>query len=101
MVDTSATMGSKYLRGEKVRQSPTKKLTILTEAKYVSGKWDDKLECDVEMDKAQKVWTINPETNENIGLKYGTDSKKWIGKVIKLTVITLKTGNDMIVGVPE
>jgi len=100
MVDGTQAMESRYLNADTVRESKTKKLVILNEGEYQESDYGLKLTLDVEIDGRTKLWRPNKDTCCNIGDKYGKETKKWIGKLVGLTVIKVM-GKPSILGVPE
>lgn len=99
MVDATAAMEGKYVNADLVRQSPTKKCVFIDEGKYEDGDYGAKLHLTVEIDGKQKTWAPNKDTVKNISEEYGTDTRNWIGKVIKLSIGKIN-GKDTVNGMP-
>jgi len=87
-----------YVNIELVRNSPTKKLVILSEGEITTDpKYGTKLTVDVEIDGKQKKWSLNKPTMDCFNLAWGSDSLEWIGKKASLS-LTKFNGNEMILG---
>lgn len=103
MVDVTKAMESGYITVDLVRESPTKKCVVLDEGEYVQAEYKgekyEKLVLTVEIDMKRKKWSPNKDTLKNISEEYGTDSIKWIGKLIKLSV-GKHLGKDTVNGMP-
>ena len=103
MVDVSKAMESSYLDVELVRESPTKKCVFLDEGEYVSKEYQgeryEKLEFLVEIDGKRKKWAPNKDTITNISNAFGKNSQSWIGRVVKLSIGTIK-GRSVVYGMP-
>lgn len=100
MVETKDLLEGEFVNVELVKNSPTKKLVILTEGEIKdSGKFGTKLTLDVEMDGKRKRWSLNKPTMESFKPFWGTDSKNWVGKSVQL-MVTEMDGKVMILGSP-
>jgi len=96
-MDTSKATEGKYINGEMVKNSPTKKCVILDEGEFVEGQFGEKFQLTVEIDGKQKIWSPNKDSIVNIQDKMGKDSKFWIGEIIKLRTTTIK-GKSIVIG---
>ena len=99
MVDVTQAMEGKYVNADLVRASPSKKCVIVDEGRYEDGDYGAKLHLNVEIDGKQKVWAPNKDSVKNIAEEYGTDSNKWVGKLIKLSIGKIQ-GKDTVNGIP-
>lgn len=99
MVDVTQAMEGKYVNADMVRNSKTKKLVIIDEGKYEESDYGAKLHLTVEIDGKQKTWSPNKDSVKNIAEEYGTDSRQWIGKIIKLSNGKIN-GKDTVNGMP-
>ena len=103
MVDATQAMEGENLTADIVAKSPTKKLVILGEGKYqqqeYDGKTTQKLEIPVEIDGKRKLWRPNKDSASSIGLMYGTNTEKWVGKIVQLQLGVFK-GKQIIQGYP-
>ena len=99
MVDTKQFCESEFLSAEFVENSKSKKCVIITEP---IGKYSDyglKLTCIVEIDGKQKIWKMNKRTVVNLQV-LGSDSIKWVGKIINLETCLIN-GKNAIIGLPN
>jgi len=101
MVDTSETMGAKYITPKYVKdiQPDQRIVQIDNEAQYKETKWGKKLIAKVVINGVTKEWVINPTTNLNLGNIWGVDSANWNGKRVKLE-ITRIGDQECLVGWP-
>ena len=99
MVDITESLGN-YLTADAVEKSKEKKLIINDEADYQKTEFGKKLTCKVQFEGTEWIWRINPKTQSFISMKYTTDTAKWVGKVIVLSVKEIR-GNKTIIGIPE
>ena len=83
-----------------VNNSPSKKLVLLSGGAMVADKEGKmKLELLVEIVGSRKNFRPNKTTIRALQAKFGTDSEKWVGHALSLTVGKVE-GKDAILGVP-
>lgn len=99
MVDVTQAMEGKYINADIVRESPTRRCVIIDEGRYEEGDYGAKLHLTVEIDGKQKTWSPNKDSVKNIAEEYGRDSRKWVGKIIKLSIGKVN-GKDTVNGMP-
>ena len=93
-MDTTCFAEGDYITAELVKNSPTKKLVIVDEAKSVPTKFGDRLECTVSIDGKLKKWKLNQASVKNMH-QVSVDSKFWVQQVVQLTV-----DKDRVFGAP-
>jgi hypothetical protein len=99
MVDATQAMEGKYVNADLVRNSVSKKCVFIDEGVYEDGDYGAKLHLTVGIDGKQKTWAPNKDSVKNIAEEYGTNTKNWIGKVIKLSIGKIN-GKDTVNGMP-
>lgn len=99
MVEVKSLLEGEYINVEYVRNSPTKKVTILTEGEMRETDYGNKLVLSVEIDGKTKKWTLNKSTMENLKGPWGTDSKNWVGMNVAV-MVTKMQGKEMVIGAP-
>ena len=100
MVEIGELMEGEYMNLEFIKNSPTKRVKILTEGEItVHPQYGTKLEVLCEIDGKEKKWSLNMPTMANFKAQFGTDSQKWVGKEAAL-MITKSNGNECAVGMP-
>lgn len=75
----------------------------IVEKEFEKGKKKVVLELDVEINKKRYTWTLNKTTLRKIINKWGDETKKWIGKKIKLKkvkVLVRGEEKESIIGEP-
>jgi hypothetical protein len=84
-----------------IRNSPSKKLVILSSGSMVLDKTGQpKFEVLVEIDGQRKNYRPNKTTMRNLQKKFGTNSDSWVGKILDLSLGNIE-GKDAILGVPQ
>jgi len=95
---------SDYLTAEIVKNSPTKRATIISDATSTPVTFDgitrDRLGFEVEIDGKKKSYRPNKDTLKNIQEAAGFESTKWVGKVLNLSVVKYM-GKDSVVATIE
>ena len=99
MVDTTRASEGKYVNADMVKDSPTKKCIIIDEGEYVDGDYGEKFQLTVEIDKKQKIWSPNKDSIKNLQEEYGKDSALWVGKIVKLSTLSVR-GKITVNGAP-
>jgi len=103
MVDTTEAMESIYLTAETVKNSPTKRATIMNEGAYEDATFDgvtrQRLTIKIEIDGREKIYRPNKDSVANLANAYGKDSKDWEGKDILLQTIRIQ-GKDSVLATP-
>lgn len=93
-MDTRDFAEGDYVTAELVKNSVTKKLVIVDEAKGVPTKFGDRLECTVSIDGKLKKWKLNQASVKNMH-QISTDSKFWVSRAVQLMV-----EKDKVIGTP-
>jgi len=98
-MDVSKFAEGQYINAEIVKNSPTRKLVIVSEGEVVDTKYGEKLEIEVELDKKKKKWKPNVDSMKNMITAWGKDNKAWIGNVVKLKVLSIQ-GKETVIAEP-
>lgn len=99
-MDTKGLEEGNTVTVQAVKDSPTKKLVILSGGAMMPNKEGiQKLNLLCEIDGRQKMWTPNKTTIRNLQGKLGYESSAWIGKLVGLS-LTIIGGKEAVVGVP-
>lgn len=88
---------SDYITAEIVKQSKSKTCVVIGDATVEDTKFGDKMQILVEIDGKKKKYRPNKDTIKNLIETYGRDSKAWLGKEIRLQVIS-NLGKECVVG---
>lgn len=92
-MDTKEFSESTYVNVELVRNSPTKRCIIKTDAKAedvtFDGQTSKRITLEVELDGKIKGYSPNRTSLKNIQDGYGFESKKWVGKALHLNVVKM------------
>jgi hypothetical protein len=106
MVDTSKIYEPDFLNCDLIRALPLDKRTgtILDEGEEVemtlSGKTVKRLRVNVEFpEKGVKLWTIHRGNRAELARHFGDDSKAWVGKPLRFSVVKGDKG-DIILSEP-
>jgi hypothetical protein len=103
MVDATQAMESSFVDVDLIRASTTKRLVVVTEGEYTEGEYQGrkyaKLELDVEIDGKKKKYAPNRDSVKNISQAYTPDTKRWVGKVLLMS-ITKINGKDCLIALP-
>lgn len=103
MVDVTQAMESSYVNADLVRASTTKKCVILDEGEYIEAEFKGnkyaKFQLTVEIDMKKKIWAPNKDTLKNLSEEWDTNTKTWVGKIVKLSV-GKSNGKDTVNGIP-
>lgn len=75
---------SKYLSGDYAKDNQVNEIKILTEAKYESGEYGEKLVCMVLANDETLLWTINPTSKNALIDAFGEDTAKWVNAVLPI-----------------
>lgn len=97
-MDTTEFSEGQYITAEVVKNSPSKLCVVIDEAKPERTEFGERLQVKVQLDQKTKIWRLNKDTVKNLH-QFGVDSKFWVGKQVKLMVVTVK-GKDCVIGVP-
>ncbi len=100
MVDATKACESDFMTSDLVTNSPTKKVVIVSGGEYVKGKFGEKLELKVTLDKKLKTWSPNRESCQNMKDAFGTETEGWMSQVIHLTLKLMDNGKLGIIGIP-
>ena len=94
---------SQYLNADIVRNSPTKKVVILSQGAAVISEYNgittEQFEVLIEIDGKQKKWKPNLDSRKNLSDAWTTESSNWIGKMAKVRVVSVM-GKDSIIAQP-
>lgn len=99
-MDTTEFSEGAFISPDVVKNSPTKYLVITGEGTAEDTDWGKKLSLPVQIDQRSKTWRPTIDSVKNLQQVLGKDSKLWLGKPIRLMVITAK-GKEVVLGVPE
>lgn len=103
-MDTTLYAESDNVTAQVVKDSQTKKATIIADAHVeevnFSGKLEQKLTLLVNIDGRKKKYRPNKASLKNIIGTLGAESTKWIGKTLRLSVMVL-SGKDCVVAQVE
>lgn len=97
-MDTTQYAEGQYINPELVKKSPSKRVYISGDVKVVPGKFGDKLELPVELDGKPKTWGLNRNHVKALHV-FGRDSKQWVGKEVKLSVVNI-SGKEEVIAEP-
>jgi len=87
-----------YLRADKIVDGAIGVLLdagTIREADFGDGKVKTVVEFSIEVDGEQYTWTVNKQTLDALGVGYGEDCKKWIGKKVKLNKVKMNVFGQM------
>jgi len=99
-MDTRNLAGSDSISVGLVRDSPSKRMVILSAGAMVTDK-DNKqrFQCLVEIDGVQKMYRPNKTTIKAMHEKWGFESNNWVGKSLTLEIGSVQ-GKEAILGKP-
>lgn len=100
-MDVSKYAESDYVTVQMVKDSPTKKLTILSPATEETYDGKTSIGFLVEIDGKRKQWKPSKNNLSNLISKYGTDDTAFISKVVSLSTAKNAQGKEVIVGMPQ
>lgn len=100
MVDSTKACESAYIDVDLVKNSRAKKAVIVGPGSYVTGKFGEKLELQVEIDGKMKIWSPNRACCNSMRLAYGVDTNSWTGKIVALQITTNPQGKVVIAAIP-
>ena len=99
-MDTTGMAESNYVTVQMAKDSPSKRLVILSGGSLQPNKEGLlKLNLLVEIDGKQKTFIPNKATIRNLQGRLGFESQGWIGKAVSFTVVSMN-GKEAVVGVP-
>jgi len=99
-MDTKSLTESDSITMKMVRDSPSKKLVILSAGAIQPDKeGKQRFQCLVEIDGMNKVFRPNKTTLRVLQAKYGMESSLWVGKSLILTTGVVE-GKEAILGTP-
>lgn len=102
-MDVKNLLESEWLGVQFVKDSPTKKATILSPGVETTSK--DGLyklvELVIVIDGKQKKWKCNKTSLKNLSNSWGTSTEAWIGKTVGFSVQLLQGGREGVIGVPQ
>lgn len=100
MVNVTEAMESEYLTADVVKNSLSKRITILDGGKYeeatFDGKTRERLTIRVGIDGKTKIWRPNRDSVKNLSSIYGKDSEDWKDKQALLQIMSIQ-GKDCII----
>lgn len=100
-MDTKGLALSDSVTVQLVRDSPTKRLVILSGGAMVTDKeGKQRFQCLVEVDGMQKSYRPNKTTIKALQDKFGFESNAWVGKSMLLAIGTV-AGKEAIIGTPQ
>ena len=100
MVDATKVYESNWVNIDRVKTSPTKIGVILGEGSIEKGfRERDQLVLPIEMDSNHLEYGLNKTSHTNLSAQWGADSKLWIGKRIRFTVMKVNN-TDSLVSIP-
>ena len=103
-MDTKEYAESNYVTVQLVKDSPTKRAKIISDASVTeaefSGKKVKRIEFSVEIDGKTKTYSPNKDTLKNIHSVLGFESRNWLNKNIGFRVLSVN-GKDSIIGTIE
>ena len=97
-MDTTNFSESAFVTPELVKNSASKILVVVDEAKGKESDFGEQLCCTVQIDGKTKTWRMNRESVKNMQA-LGSDSKFWIGKKVQLLVMSPR-GKEQVFGTP-
>ena len=101
-VDISEALEGEFVNVECVKNSPTKTAIVLDGGDYEEEVFDGmkqkKLTIQIELDGKIKKYRPNRDSIKNLSV-YGRDTKEWVGKKIRLAVLTIN-GQERIIASP-
>ena len=97
-MDTTNFSESAFVTPELVKNSTSKILVVIDEAKGEKTDYGEQLFCKVQIDGKFKTWRMNRESVKNMQ-SLGSDSKFWIGKRVQLLVMSPR-GKEQVFGTP-
>lgn len=102
MVDTSSLTESEFLGAQFVKDSPSKKATVLSAGTIETSKDGQyqQLKILVEIDGKKKFWKLNKTSLKNMQAKWGKDSQFFVGKTVALSTQMMQGGKEGIIGTP-
>ena len=98
-MDATQYAESDYITAKIVQDSKSKQLVITSDAKAEETEYGQRLTMHVEIDGKKKTYRPNKDTIKNLISVHGADTKSWLGKVLKLNVISVM-GKDSVIGTP-
>lgn len=100
-MDTKQYAEPDYITAQLVKESKTQRAIILGDATIkdieYAGKHYERLQVMVELDGRKKSYSPNKDTLKNIHSVLGTESRNWIGRTLRLRVLSIN-GKDSIIG---
>lgn len=99
-MDTKTLTQSDNVTLQLVRESPSKRLVILTSgAMSLDRENRMRFGCMVEIDGTTKLYRPNKTTMKALQDKYGFESGSWVGKMLTLSIGQVQ-GKEAIIGTP-
>lgn len=98
-MDITNLIGGANVTIDVVKQSPSKKLVILSAGAMKQYEGKERISFLVEIDGTQKGYSPNRSSLKNMATAWGSDTIKWIGKAVSLTVGVIN-GKDAVIGMP-
>ena len=100
MVDMTKYAKGQFINVEYVKSSTIKGAVFLTAGEVYKNKWgNDAVKFKVRVGNDIVEWTPNSTTVNNLNDAWGTDSEKWLTKVVRLE-IEEKNDKEVVVGYP-
>lgn len=101
-MDISSLVQNQWLTSTEVRNSPTKIATIVDTGKFeektdTKGQKYKALVLTVDLDKVQKLWTLNKYSAKKLAEKFGNETNLWLGKQVSLTTMLMQGGKEGVV----
>ena len=97
MVNATEATEGQYVNADLVEKSTKKTLVITGAGSYEKTEYGNKLSLPVEIDGKQKTWNPNKDSAVNLLNAWGEDTINWVGKPVKLTVMSV-LGKKTVVG---
>ena len=83
-----------YLKGDSVKSEGITEITIVDEANFNDGQFGKKLEAKVrcnDKERTEKLLTFNNTNHSKMMSFFGSDTKDWVGKTVKISTVRQQT----------
>jgi hypothetical protein len=101
MVEVKNLLESDYVTIDFVKASPSKRAVIISPGVIgPNQQGNNKLTMQVEIDGKNKKWSPNRKTLENVSKAWGTNTDKWVGKVVTFQMALASNGKEIVLGLP-
>lgn len=98
-MDTKSLTASDYVSKESIKNSPSKKATIVSTGIMPTNDGEKKFTLMVDMDGEVKRYIPNKTTLKNIQKAHGFESQDWVGKSIRFEAGVINS-KEATIGVP-